>query len=43
VFEVLMAGNQNEAKAKTGAPGGSAASGIAKLNVQYSAPMPQAL
>jgi general secretion pathway protein E len=35
--------NPNDAKAKAGAPGPAAAPGIAKLNVQYSAPMPQAL
>jgi len=35
--------NPNDAKAKSGAPGPATAPGIAKLNVQYSPPMPQAL
>jgi len=38
-----MAINPNDAKAKGGPPGGSAQPGIAKLNLQYSAPMPQAM
>jgi len=37
-----MAINPNQAKAK-GAPGGAAQPGIARLNVQYAAPMPQAM
>jgi len=35
--------NPDNTKAKGGAPGGAAQPGIAKLNVQYAAPMPQAL
>jgi general secretion pathway protein E len=38
-----MAINPNDAKAKSGATGGTAQPGIAKLNLQYTAPMPQAL
>ncbi|MCX5994242.1 MAG: ATPase, T2SS/T4P/T4SS family, partial [Chloroflexi bacterium] len=35
--------NPNDARAKGGHPGGAAQPGIAKLNLQYAAPMPQAL
>ena len=38
-----MVTNPNDARAKGGAPGGTGQSGIAKLNLQYAAPMPQAL
>jgi len=38
-----MAINPNDAKAKGGPPGGAAQPGIAKLNLQYAAPMPQAM
>ncbi len=38
-----MAINQDNAKAKGGTPGGTSKPGIARLNVQYAAPMPQAL
>ena len=38
-----MAINPDNAKAKGGAPGGPAQQGIARLNMQYSAPTPQAL
>jgi len=38
-----MAINPHDAKIKGGAPGGVAHPGIARLNMQYAAPMPQAL
>jgi len=38
-----MANNPDNPRAKGGAPGGATQQGIAKLNVQYAAPMPQAL
>jgi len=38
-----MAINPNDAKAKGGPPGGGSQQGIAKLNLQYAAPMPQAM
>jgi len=38
-----MANNPESGKVKGGAPGASSQPGIARLNVQYAAPMPQAL